>query len=34
MSVEAKALSKTVDHIAAVAINVMVQTTLYNYFTS
>ena len=34
MSVEANALSNTVDHIAAVAINVMVQTTLHNYFTS
>ena len=34
MSVEANALSTTVDHIAAVAINAMVQTTLHDYFTS
>ena len=32
MSVEANALS--VDHIAVVAINAMVQTTLHDYFTS
>ena len=34
MSVEANALSTTVDHIAAVAINAMVQTTLHDYFIS
>ena len=34
MSVEANALSSTVDPIAAVAINAMVQTTLHDYFTS
>ena len=34
MSVEANALSTTVDHIAAVAINATVQTTLHDYFTS
>ena len=34
ISVEANALSTTVDHIAAVAINAMVQTTLHDYFTS
>ena len=34
MSVEVNALSTTVDHIAAVAINAMVQTTLHDYFTS
>ena len=34
MSVEANALSTTVDHIAAVAINAMVQTTPHDYFTS
>ena len=34
MSVEANALSSTVDLIAAVAINAMVQTTLHDYFTS
>ena len=34
MSVEANALSTTVDRIAAVAINAMVQTTLHDYFTS
>ena len=33
-SVEANALSSTVDRIAAVAINAMVQTTLHDYFTS
>ena len=34
MSIEANALSTTVDHIAAVAINATVQTTLHDYFTS
>ena len=34
MSVEANALSSTVDHIAAVAMNAMVQTTRYDYFIS
>ena len=34
MSVEVNALSTTVDHIAAVAINATVQTTLHDYFTS
>ena len=34
ISVEANALSTTVDHIAAVAINATVQTTLHDYFTS
>ena len=34
MSVEANALSSTVDHIAALAINAMVQTTLHDYFIS
>ena len=34
MSEEANALSTTVDHIATVAINAMVQTTLHDYFTS
>ena len=34
MSVEVNALSTTVDRIAAVAINAMVQTTLHDYFTS
>ena len=34
MCVEANALSTTVDHIAAVTINAMVQTTLHDYFTS
>ena len=34
MSVEVNALSTTVDHITAVAINATVQTTLHDYFTS
>ena len=34
MSVEANALSTTVDPIAVVAINVTVQITLHDYFTS
>ena len=34
MSVEANALSNTIDRIAAAAINAMVQTTLHDYFTS
>ena len=34
MYIEVNALSTTVDHIAAVAINAMVQTTLHDYFTS
>ena len=34
MSVEADALSSTVDRIAAIATNAMVQTTLHYYFTS
>ena len=34
MSIEANALSTTVDHIAAIAINATVQTTLHDYFTS
>ena len=33
MSVETNALSTTVDHIAAVAINATVQTTLHDYFS-
>ena len=34
MSVEANALPSTVDRIAAVPINAMVQTTLHDYFIS
>ena len=34
ISVEANALSNTVDHIAAVAINAMLQTTLHDHFNS
>ena len=34
MSIEANALSNTVNRIAAIAINAMVQTTLHYYFTS
>ena len=33
MSVETNAWSTTVDHIAAVAINATVQTTLHDYFS-
>ena len=34
MSVEANALSSTVDRIAAVVINAIIQTTFHDYFIS